>query len=438
MGSIESKDVFIPLRLLIIEDSEDDTLLVMRELQRLGYQPIFERVETPEAMKSALQQDTWDIVLSDYFMPHFSAPEALRLLEEGGFDTPFIIISGSIQDETAVAAMNAGAHDYMMKDNLARLGPAIERELKEAEERRRRRQAELALRQSEERFRQMAENVQEVFWMSDPSKNELLYLSPSFEKVWGRSCESLYRNPKSLLDSIHPDDFQRVSHIIDQQPFREYEEEYRIVKPDGTVRWIRDRAFPIKDSLGRIYRFAGVVEDITDRKLDADAIRYSAYYDSLTKLPNRTLLLDRLQQAIIRGVREKKALAFLLVGLNRYSEVNDTLGSSKGDLLLQHVGTRLKETLRGSDTVARLEKDQFGIVLPDTGDGQNAMLVSLKILSVLDSPFKIEDLTLEVGGKIGIALSPRDAKEVDLLIQKADEAMYVAKETGVGCTLYSP
>lgn len=131
-----------PLHVLIVEDSEDDTLLLLRALQRGGYEPFYERVDTREAMISALEKKKWDIVISDYSMPQFSGPEALKILKEKNIDIPFIIVSGVIGEETAVSAMKAGAHDYIMKNNLIRLVPAIERELREAEIRKKQREIE--------------------------------------------------------------------------------------------------------------------------------------------------------------------------------------------------------------------------------------------------------------------------------------------------------
>jgi len=143
------------LRALIADDSENDVLLLVRVLRKAGYQPVYERVCTAPAMKAALQRQAWDIVISDYEMPNFGGFEALQLLKESGHDLPFILVSAVISEETAVAAMKAGAHDYIMKRNLARLVPAIERELREAQTRRARKAAEAALRQSEEQLRQV-------------------------------------------------------------------------------------------------------------------------------------------------------------------------------------------------------------------------------------------------------------------------------------------
>lgn len=142
------------LRALIADDSENDVLFLLRALRKAGYEPVYERVSTAPAMKAALQRQTWDIVISDYEMPNFGGFEALQLLKESGHDLPFILVSAVVSEETAVAAMKAGAHDYIMKRNLVRLAPAIERELREAQTRGARKAAEEALRQSEEQLRQ--------------------------------------------------------------------------------------------------------------------------------------------------------------------------------------------------------------------------------------------------------------------------------------------
>src|SRR5215813_78672 len=134
-----------PLRVLLVEDSEPDALLLKRALERGGFSPITKRVYTAEALEQALQEQVWDIILCDHAMPYFSAPEALETVQKHGLDVPFIIVSGYIEEETAIAAMKAGAHDYIMKDRLVRLMPVVERELREAEVRRARRKSEADL-----------------------------------------------------------------------------------------------------------------------------------------------------------------------------------------------------------------------------------------------------------------------------------------------------
>jgi PAS domain S-box-containing protein len=137
-----------------------------------------------------------------------------------------------------------------------------------------RKETELALRESQERFRQLTEYIREVFWLSDPEKNRIIYISPAYEEIWGRSCRSLYDAPRSWLDAIHPDDRARVlDAALTKQVTGEYDEEYRIVRPDGSIRWIRDRAFPVHDASGTVYRIAGIAEDLTRRKEMEDELR---------------------------------------------------------------------------------------------------------------------------------------------------------------------
>src|SRR5437660_7310061 len=177
-----------PLRVLLLEDSEDDAELLLRELRRGGYDPTAERFASAEALCEALDQKRWDVVISDYVMPGFGGLEALQVFHQRGLDIPFIIVSGHIGEEIAVSAMKAGADDYLMKDRLARLVPAVNRALEDAEIRRAHKRANEALRESEERFRQLAENIGAVFFMFEgvtaDSVGNVSYVSPAFEKVW--------------------------------------------------------------------------------------------------------------------------------------------------------------------------------------------------------------------------------------------------------------
>jgi two-component system, cell cycle sensor histidine kinase and response regulator CckA len=273
------------LRVLIVEDSEDDLLLLLRALRCGDYILDYERVETAAAMQAALDRQPWDIVIADYTLPHFSAPEALKLLQQQ-CDLPFIIVSGTIGEETAVAAMRSGANDYLLKGNLTRLVPAVERELREAQVRQQRLVAEQALRESEERFRQLSENMTEsVFWMADPQAQQMIYVSPTYAQIWGGADASVAADLAEWFAPIAPDDRQRVeTNFFAQALLGSYDEEYRIIRPDGTTRWIRDRGFPMQNPTGIPYRVVGVAEDITSRKLTEAALRRTERLDSLGTL----------------------------------------------------------------------------------------------------------------------------------------------------------
>lgn len=198
------------IRVLIIEDSEDDTLLLLRELRQGGYKPVYERVETESAMRAALSSKDWDIILSDYNMPCFSAPEALSILKESGIDVPFIIVSGAIGEENAVQLMKEGVHDYVMKDHIQRLIPVIQRELQDAEERKSRRKAEDLYRKSDFivnasgdmmvliNRNYIYETVNKSFYKAFKESSSKEIVGSSISDVWGQ--EIFQQKIKNYLD----------------------------------------------------------------------------------------------------------------------------------------------------------------------------------------------------------------------------------------------
>ena len=189
---IERQPDTTPLRVLLVEDDEDDSHLLARYFERAGYRPIVHRVETADEMRRALNQPDveWDVVLADFNLPTFSAPAALRLLKHMGRDVPFIIMSGAISEETAVDAMRAGAHDYVSKQNLARLVPAIEREIREARARRLQLDAEQALRTSQERFLRLVQAMPVGLIIAEPD-GTVQYANTSIERLLGYSEQEL-------------------------------------------------------------------------------------------------------------------------------------------------------------------------------------------------------------------------------------------------------
>ena len=302
-----------------------------------------------------------------------------------------------------------------------------------------RREVEEALRQSEEQFRQLAGNIPQAFWMTDTEQKELIYLSPAYQEISGRPPEAVAANPRSWLDAVHPDDRERVRAARRQAVNGKYDETFRLVRPDGTVRWIHDRAFPVEDETGAVYRIAGIAEDVTSRKLAEEQLLSLAHYDVLTGLPNRVLFYDRLKQSLAQARRNQWIVGVMFIDVDRFKNVNDTLGHAVGDKLLQQVSRRLTGSVRADDTVGRLGGDEFAIVLTHLTNAQDANLVAQKIMASFNEPFRLDSAELFVTGSIGITLFPDDSTDQDTLIKNADAAMYRAKELGRnGYQFYTP
>ncbi len=537
-----------PLRVLIVEDSEDDATLLLHELKRGGFDLTFERVATAEAMKAALLRQAWDVILSDYDLPNFSAPKALALLKKTGLDLPFIIVSGKISEETTVVALKGGAHDYVMKNNMARLIPAIERELREADSRREHRRAEAALRESEQRFRLLVAHSPDVIMRVDQESKILFinYTLPEYtiESVLGKTAVSFLSAEDGLryMQALHEvfesgtarefevgavgptfwlsrlvpmkkdgrvesamviatniTERKRVEEALRKSEARHRallsampDMMFRISKEGVYLEFIASKdddtrpLFPPDEFLGKnikemltdhvarqamhyvlqaletgntqIFEYElqmsgsrrdyearivvsgddevmAIVRDITERKAQAAALEYQALHDILTDLPNRTLVMDRLKQAIHAADRENRPLALLLMDLDHFKDVNDALGHHHGDLLLKQVGPRVLSMLRESDTIARLGGDEFAVLLPAT-DINGATVAAQKILEALERPFVVEGFFLEIGASIGIAAFPEHGEDTDMLMRRADVAMYQAKQSGSGYAVY--
>jgi PAS domain S-box-containing protein len=258
-----------PLHVLVVEDSQDDVVLLVRALRQGGYDPIYERVETAEAMRSALDRQAWDLVISDYSLPQFSGPEALRLLQEVGIDLPFIIVSGTIDEETAVTAMKAGAHDFLMKGKLVRLIPAVARELREAASRGERRRAEAAKRAAEMRFAGVLEATAEAIIAVDEDQCIVLF-NNSAERTFGYAAAEVLGQPLDILLPLHLVEAHR-QHV---RAFAAAPERSRgIAKRHGELvgRHKDGHEFPLEASIAKLHQegrttFTVFLRDISARK----------------------------------------------------------------------------------------------------------------------------------------------------------------------------
>ncbi len=260
------------LRVLIVDDSESDSLLVLRDLERAGYRPFHIRAETAAEMKDALRKHEWDIIISDYNMPGFNAISALKLLQDSGRDIPFIVLSGTMGEDTAVAMMKAGAHDYVMKNNRMRLIPAVERELRDAETRRDCKRAEEALRQSEERYRILYEDNPSMYFTLDADFTVLSINRYGAEQL-GCSREELVGQP--VLSVFYRDDREAVRRQLMkclQDPTQIAHCEFRKIRKDGSIFWVKESARAVRGVDGNTMILVAC-EDITERKEIEEALK---------------------------------------------------------------------------------------------------------------------------------------------------------------------
>ena len=302
-----------PLRVLIVEDSEDDALLILRELRRGGYEVRHERVDTSEAMEEALNREPWEVVISDYYMPRFRAPEALALLRRRGSDVPFVIVSGKVGEELAVEAMKAGAYDYIMKDNMTRLCAAVERGLEEVEVRRERKRAE-------EKYRGIFENSVEGIFQTT-LEGKLLTANPAMARILG------YDSPEELIESVSevarqiyedPEDRTEFVHLMSQQGLVS-NFETRLRRKDGAVIWVSANAQALRDGDGRIIGYEGMLEDITERKRAEEGLKRSLEkllaLNEAGRILNSTLEPEEIGTRLLEIVRRISGLATAVISL---------------------------------------------------------------------------------------------------------------------------
>jgi two-component system sensor histidine kinase UhpB len=262
-----------PLRVLMVEDSEDDAFMLERELKRGGYEPVYQRVQTARDMAAQLKEQEWDIVISDYIMPKFNGLDAFGVLKDAGLDLPFILISGKIGEDTAVDAMRAGVHDYIMKDKLTRLVPAIQRELKEAVVRRERKLAEEALQESEKRFALFMRHLPGLAYIKD-EEGKILYINEFAEKTYGWKIKEVLGKtdfdlwPQEVASKIRDGDQLAISK-------RRVVESMDEIERDGAIITYLSYKFPIIRK-GSVTLLGSISIDITKRKKAEDLLKQTS------------------------------------------------------------------------------------------------------------------------------------------------------------------
>jgi diguanylate cyclase (GGDEF)-like protein/PAS domain S-box-containing protein len=423
------------IRVLFTEDVASDAELELRELKRAGLRVAHRVVDTEESFQQALREFAPDIILSDFSMPGFDGMAALAIAREVTPDTPFIFVSGTIGEEYAIRALKSGATDYVLKTNLVRLPAAVERAIAEAKERRELRRTEVELELARERLTSIFTAIPDVLWSLEAHTRKYLYVSPAASRVLGVSAEDLITSPGVGKELVHAEDRALVEQAWERLE-REgaFDVDYRITRPDGTVRWINNRARVVRNAEGRNERIDGLVRDITEKIEQRDRIQYLARYDLLTGLPNRTLFHDRLAQALGKG-----SVALALIDVERFKAVNDSLGKQAGDRILQTLAQRLLQAAGDVQRIGRLGADQFGLLFEGIqGAEEVARRVEGGARTLFRMPFQAGEKEVPLSAKAGIAVFPEDGRDADALLQNAEAALNRAKETGERYLFYAP
>ncbi len=547
------------LKILMLEDEPGDAELAAEALREAGIVFSSQRVDTRHSFVAALEEFRPDIVLADYRLPGFAGLEALNIALEQAPDVPFVFVSGTMGEEFAIETLHQGAADYVIKNRLGKLAPAVRRALQEAEERRLRRRAETELAANEERFRKIAESIQDGMIIVDQD-SLITYWNRAAERMFDyTSAEAMGRSWYELLTPVRFHDMFRqnaaqfretgqgpsIGRTIELAGVRKGGEEFPVeasfsavsingrwhgtgivrdvserrraeavnrklaaivessddaiigMTTDGFIdTWSRGAAkvygyaadeivgrsvsvlapddrqhevvdllaavhagksvahyetsrqckdgrqidvslslSPIRNSAGEICGISAIDRDITERRAAEKEIAYLAFYDSLTQLPNRRLLLDRLRQALAASRRSRRKGAILFIDLDNFKIINNTSGHDVGDQLLIEVARRVAACVRAGDTVARLGADEFVVMLEGlSGNSQVAAAqaegVGEKILAAIDEPYIITGREHHCTPSIGVTLFTDSESAVDELLKQANIAMDQAKSAG--------
>jgi diguanylate cyclase (GGDEF)-like protein/PAS domain S-box-containing protein len=410
---------------LFVEDAPDDAELLLRELRRGGLEVEWRRVETEPALRDALAERRWDVALLDYVLPHFSALHALPVIRELDPDLPAIVVSGTIGEDVAVGAMRAGAADYILKDDLRRLVPAIEREVRDCAAKRERRVAVSERDLSEARYRTLYDQSPAGVLLYD----DALRITECNERLAAISGVPRGTLRGMDLGTIRSAQLVKALRGALTGDTGSFEGPYQLAVT-GVSLYVALTAAPLRDGGGAVVGGFAVVQDLTERQEFLGTIRKLAYEDGVTGLPNAALFRDRLRQALTLAKRERRGLAVAIVDLDRFKQVNDTLGRPGGDRLLRSVGRRLRKVLDDGDTVARVAADEFAVLLPAVAEPDTVAAVAESVLGTLRRRYRIAAHDLYVNASVGLALYPSDADDAEALMRFATEAMQAQKRHG--------
>jgi diguanylate cyclase (GGDEF)-like protein/PAS domain S-box-containing protein len=423
-------------RILVVEDEPVIRNLLKEVLSRDGREIVFAECAA-DGLARAKEAGGIDLALLDKNLRDGSGLDVARALKEMSPASEVILMTGYASLDSAVEALKIGAFDYITKpfDDINKLALQVQNALDKARLERERVRLTRELGESEQRYALAAQGSNDGLWDWNLETGEV-YFSPRWKGLLGYDTDgdSIGTSPETWLGRIHEDDAQRVrsglrAHL--EGGVSHFQDEHRVRHEDGTFRWVLARGLAFRDAEGKPVRLAGSLTDVTERRLAEQQMQYDALHDGVTLLPNRVLFLDRLGQALAR-TRRRSAYRFavVLLDLDRFKIVNESLGPSIGDELLVATARRLETCLRAGDTAARLGGDEFAILLDDITDTSDAVRVAERVQTELAAPHTLSGRDVFTTSSIGISLSHPGYHRPEELLRDADIAMYRAKALG--------
>lgn len=281
-------------------------------------------------------------------------------------------------------------------------------------------------------FKNIIENISEVFWIKDMKNDAITYVSPSYEKIWGRSCESLHEDSESLVKSVHVEDRKKVEEAFERmkETGEDFSEEFRIVRGDGTLRWVWCRVFPTRDEGGAICKLVGIAEDMTRLKEVESRLMEIANKDYLTGANNRNYFFNRASEEFEASKTSGRKFTILMLDLDGFKKVNDKHGHHTGDMVLKKMVELCKSQIRSTDVFARFGGEEFTLMLADTRKEEAIVIAERLRMELASIPVETEVGVLYFTVSTGVSEFSDEDENVEDMIMRADRALYMAKNSG--------